>query len=383
MTAVSAAPAAISDQNLLPLVDLPRFHRPLMNELREAFERVVRNASFIGGPEVENFERGLANYVGVSQAVGVASGTGALHLALRAAGIGTGDEVVVPAMTFFATASAVIQAGATPVLADVDIRTGLLDPVAAEAAIGPRTRALIAVHLYGQPVDADRFRSLADRHGLLFVEDAAQAIGAAWEGRPVGSLGDVAAFSFYPGKNLGGLGDGGAVVTNIIGLADRLRLLRAHGEAEKNLHVEWAFNERLDGLQAAFLSVKLRHLPSAQTARDAAAAYYRRLLAGVDGVGLLETVPGARHVHHLLVVRVHNRDAVLAELHRAGIGAGIHYPRPIHLQPAWKGEEGRGSFRAAESLADSILSLPLTAGMTAHEVERVVDTLSSKIRQTA
>jgi dTDP-4-amino-4,6-dideoxygalactose transaminase len=367
------------DHPLVPLVDLAAVHQPLLDELQAAFERVLSTSGFIGGVEVERFEAALAARTGAAHAVAVGSGTAALHLALLGAGIGPGDEVVVPALTFVATAEAVLATGAVPVLADVDRATALLDPVSVEHAVTARTAAVVPVHLYGQTADADRFRALADRHGLFLLEDAAQAIGAAWAGRPAGSLGDAAGFSFYPTKNLGALGDGGAVTTDDEGLARRVRLLRSHGEESKNHHVLAGFSERLDGLQAAFLSAKLAHLDSVQARRDGAAEHYRRHLPAIPGVELLTVAAPARHVHHLLVVRVPNRDAVLAALRDHGVGAAVHYPTPLHLQPACERLGKVGDFPAAEALAASVLSLPLYPGITVAQLDHCMAALAQVI----
>ncbi|MDP8970197.1 MAG: DegT/DnrJ/EryC1/StrS family aminotransferase [Actinomycetota bacterium] len=373
--------AALDTDRHIPLVDLEVVHRPMADDLRAAFERVLRSSSFVGGVEVDRFEAALADLVGVPHAIGLASGTAALHLTLLAAGVGPGEEVVVPAHTFFATAEAVMATGAAPVLADAEVATGLLDAEAVEDALSPRTVAVAAVHLYGQPVDADRFGALARRHGLFLLEDAAQAIGAAWRNRPAGSLGDAAGFSFYPGKNLGALGDGGAVTTADADLARTVRLLRSHGEEREGVHVVAGFCERLDELQAAFLVAKLAHLPAAQAARRRAVDLYRRRLAGLHRVQVLETAAGARHAHHLLVVRVPRRDVVLASLRAAGVGASVHYRTPIHLQPAGRHLGDRGQFPAAEALADSVLSLPLYPGMSEALVDRCVDALASAVEE--
>jgi dTDP-4-amino-4,6-dideoxygalactose transaminase len=361
----------------VPFVDLAASQAPYRDELLDTFDRVMTSGTFIGGDEVEAFEGELAAYVGTSHAIGVNSGTVALHLALVAAGIGVGDEVILPPNTFIATAEAVVSAGATPVFADVDINTGLLDAAAVEAAVGPRTAAIIAVHLHGQPADMAAMRAVADRHGLFLIEDAAQAIGGRITDDMVGTFGDAAAFSFYPAKNLGALGDAGAVVTFDEELARRVRLLRSHGEQRKNQHVAWGWTERLDTLQAAFLRVKLRHLDRAQRLRDAAVERYNALLNGQPGIALLATNPGNRHVHHHLVVRVAQRDDVLAELGRRGVGAAVHYPTPIHLQPVFGGRPD--SFPNAEALARSILSLPLFPGITVEQIDRVVRALVATV----
>jgi dTDP-4-amino-4,6-dideoxygalactose transaminase len=364
----------------VPFVDLAAVHEPVLAELRDAFERVVATSAFIGGQEVERFEHSLAEAVGVRHAVGVGSGTAALHLALVAGGVGAGDEVLVPANTFVATVEAVVASGARPVLVDVDRATALLDLDAAEAAITSRTAAVIPVHLYGQPVDAGALRDLASRHSLFVLEDAAQAIGATWDGQPAGSLGSAAAFSFYPGKNLGALGDAGAVTTDDDELARRVRLLRSHGEETRHHHVVSGLCERLDGLQAAFLDVKLRHLADAQATRDAAAAHYREILTGREDIVLFSTPPEARHVHHLFVVRVPDRDRVLADLREAGIEAAVHYPRPIHAQPAFADLGTSGQFPVAEALTASVLSLPLYAGISTGDLDRCATALFDALR---
>ena len=366
----------------IPFNDLNALHDPLLPELREAFERVVANSAFSSGPEVAAFERELAARVGSSHAVGVGSGTAALHLALVAAGIGPGDEVVLPPNTFFATAEAVVAAGASPVFADVDPDTALVDPDAVEAVINDRTAALIAVHLYGQPADMDRMGEIARRHGLFLLEDAAQAIGASWRDRPAGSLGDAAAFSFYPGKNLGALGEAGAVTTSDAALAERVVRLRAHGESARYVHEVSGFNERMDGMQGAFLRVKLAHFDDAQRRRLDAVDCYRALLSDVEGVDMLVTAPDATHSYHLLVVRVAERDSVLQSLNDDGVQALIHYPTPIHLQPAFSAAGSRDEFPRAETLADTILSLPLFPGMSRNQVERAVDALQRAVAGT-
>lgn len=367
----------------IPFNDLNALHEPLLPELREAFERVVANSTFSSGPEVAGFEQELAERVGSSHAVGVGSGTAALHLTLVAAGIGPGDEVVLPPNTFFATAEAVVAAGATPVFADAHFESALIDPDAVEAALSERTAALIAVHLYGQPADMDRLGEIAGRHGLFLVEDAAQAIGASWGIRPVGSLGDAAAFSFYPGKNLGALGEAGAVTTSDAAIAERVAQLRTHGESARYVHEASGFNERMDGLQAAFLRVKLAHFDDAQRRRLDAVHCYRALLSDVEGVDMLVTASDATHSYHLLVVRVLERNAVLQSLNDDGVQALIHYPTPIHLQPAFAATGSRGQFPRAEALAEQILSLPLFPGMSTAQIERAVEALQSALARTA
>jgi dTDP-4-amino-4,6-dideoxygalactose transaminase len=363
-------------------MDLAAIHTPMLDELHDALDQVVAASAFTDGTPVESFEQALAERTGSRHAVAVGSGTAALHLALSAAAIGRGDEVIIPANTFFATAEAVVAAGATPVLADVDPLTALLDVDAAAAAISPRTTAIIPVHLYGQPVDAPAFRALAEQNGLLLLEDACQAIGARWDQCPAGSLGDAAGFSFYPGKNLGALGDAGAVTTDDEVLARRVRLLRSHGEGAKHEHRRYGFCERMGGLQAAFLGVKLRHLDAHQRQRDVLAHRYETLLAEVFEVGTLETAPAARHVYHLQVVLVPERDAVLARLGTRGVDAAVHYPTPIHLQPGAPGLGEAGTFPVAERLSSSVLSLPLWPGMPETSVDTVVRELVAATNAT-
>ncbi len=380
MNGVMSVPAVGFD---VPLVDLRMSHRALLPELRAAFERVVGRASFVGGDDVQSFECELAAYVGARHAVGLGSGTAALQLALLAAGIGPGDEVILPPNTFFATVEAVIGVGATPVFVDVNPDTALLDVAAAETAVGPRTAAVIPVHLYGQSAPMDGFVRLAARLGLFLVDDAAQALSATWEGRRIGSFGDATAYSFHPNKNLGALGEAGAVTTPDADLARRVELLRSHGEVRKNVHLRVGVNERLDALQAAFLSVKLRHLDDAQRARLRAEQCYRERLSEVQGVRLLASDVRGCSACHLFVIRVGRRDAVLRRLRERGIEAGVHYPTPIHLQPACHEFGGRpGQFPHAEQLAASVLSLPLFPEITAAQIDQTVESLKAAIEES-
>jgi len=367
----------------IPLTDLGAVHEPIRDELERAFSRVLRESGFTNGPNVDAFEDELAAYLRAPYVVGVGSGTAALTLMMTAAGIGPGDDVILPPNTFFATAEAVIAAGARPVFADVDPDTALLDPDAVADAITPRTAAVLAVHLYGQPVNADRILDVTRRHGLLLLEDACQALGGHWAGRAAGTLGNAAAFSFYPSKNLGALGDGGAVVTDDPEIARRVRLFRSHGEVIRHQHECWGSCERLDGLQAAFLRVKLEHLAEHQRQRSATAREYRERLATVSRVRMIETAPEAGHAHHLFVVRTAERDGVLDALRAEGIEAAVHYPRPIHLQPAARGLTGGGRFPAAEHLARSILSLPFWPGMHESLLDRVVAALAGATSRVA
>jgi dTDP-4-amino-4,6-dideoxygalactose transaminase len=343
----------------VPLLDLRAQHASIQPELDEAIARVFAHGGFVGGPEVAEFEEDFADYCEARHCVGVSSGTDALALALRAAGVGQGDEVITTPLTFIATIEAIVQAGASPVLVDPDPATALLRAENVEAAITGRTAALVPVHLYGQPVDMEAFRTLADERGLLLVEDAAQAHGAAWSGRKAGSQGDLAAFSFFPGKNLGAPGDAGAVVTDDPALASRVRSSRDHGRlGEKYRHAELGTNAKLDTLHAAVLGVKLKHLDRWNEARRLHAAAYDAAFEEVDGVDPVHVEPAATSAYHQYVVRVAERDRALASLQRHGVAAGIHYPIPVHRQPALAGLVD-GSYPNAERLAVEVLSLPV------------------------
>ena len=351
-------------------VALDLHHAPIEGELKAAFARLLGSSAFTLGAEVDGFEAEFAAYSNVRHCVGVASGTAALSLMLEAYGIGPGDEVIVPAHTFIASALAVSHVGATPVLCDVVEGTGLIDPAAARAAAGPRTAAILAVHLYGQTCDMDAIHAFAGPRSLLVLEDAAQAHGATYHGRPAGSLGTAAAFSFYPSKNLGALGDGGAVCTDDDVLAARIRRLRNLGQRVKGEHVEIGYNERLDGLQAALLRVKLLHLDAWNEARRAHAARYRELLE--PEVTLVEERPECRSVHHLFPARFANRDAVAKTLGACGIETGIHYSPAVHQHPAWRDSALRhGATPIAERWAAEELSLPMHPDLTSDQVERV------------
>ena len=359
----------------IPLVDLVGQYAALQDEIVPALRRVMEAGDFILGAEVTRFEAEFAAFCGATHCVGVASGTDALLLALRALGIGPGDEVIVPGNTFIATALAVSHAGATPVLADVRESDFCLDPAAFEAAITPRTKAVVPVHLFGHPAPMDEIVSIARGHGLKVLEDACQAHGARWHGRPAGSLGDAAAFSFYPGKNLGAYGDGGAVVTNDPDVDERLRLDRQYGQRVKYVHDSLGMNSRLDTLQAAILRIKLARLEGWNARRRALADRYSAALADA-GVILPQTAPGVLHAWHLYVVRHPDRDALLREMGARGIGCGIHYPVPLHLQAPYRAlrtvPEG---LPVATRLAGEILSLPLFPELEASAVDVIAETL--------
>ena len=359
----------------VPTLDLSAQHREVAERIRRGFDHVLSSSGYIQGPEVAAFESEFARYCGVAHVIGVGSGTDALELALRASGVGPGEEVVVPANTFVATAEAVVRSGAQVVFSDCD-DDFLLDPAKLAGALSARTRAVIAVHLYGQTAPVDELRSVVGPDVIL-VEDAAQAQGARSRGRRAGSLGDVAATSFYPGKNLGAYGDAGAVMTSSPSLAARVRALGNHGGLHKYEHLEVGTTSRLDSLQAVVLSAKLELLDRWNAERRELAERYTRLLAG-SVVATPRTVPGNEHIFHQYVVRVPDRDRVLHELNAAGIGAGIHYPLPVHLVPAFEAaSDGRGSFPIAEKAATEILSLPIYPGLTATQQEFVVEVLLS------
>lgn len=343
-------------------------------ELEAAFRRVLDSGWMILGPELEAFEAEFAAYCGVSHAIGVGNGLDALTLALRAAGVGPGDEVIVPAHTFAATWMAVDAVGARPVAIESDPETYTVDAQAISAAITSRTRAVIPVSLYGHPVDMAPIMSLADRHGLFVLEDAAQSHGALDHGRRTGSLAHATAFSFYPTKNLGALGDAGAVTTADPALAERLRMLRNYGSREKYVHEEPGVNSRLDELQAAFLRVGLADLDAATVARRERADRYRRGLEGFASIRVPREAAWARHVYHLFVVRTAERDALQARLQGAGVPTLIHYPNPCHLQPAFARHGYRaGQLPVAERLASEVLSLPLWPTMPLADIDRVIE----------
>lgn len=364
---------------VIPYVDLSPQNQPLRAEFEAALGRVLDSGAFVQGEEVAAFEEEFAAACGVPHAVAVSSGTAALHLALVAAGVGPGDEVIVPPFTFVATASAVVYAGATPVFADIEPAGYALDPAAVEAALTPRTRAVVPVHLYGQCADMEALRALAEPRGIALVEDAAQAHGAELAGRRAGALGDYGCFSFYPTKNLGALGEGGLVTTASREGAQRLRLLRDWGQEVKYEHRMLAFNARMQGFQGAVLRVKLPYLEAWTEARRALAARYAALLA--EGpVAPPAELPGRRHVWHCYTVRVPDRARVQKALAERGVGTGIHYPIALHRQPLFAELGlGPGSFPEAERAAEEVLSLPLYPGLAPEAPDRVVAALREAI----
>jgi dTDP-4-amino-4,6-dideoxygalactose transaminase len=359
----------------IPLLDIHAQHASIQEELDEAIAQVLRHGRFVGGPEIANFEEAFASYCLADHCIGCSSGTSAVTLALRAVGVGPGDEVITTTFTFIATVESIMEAGATPVLVDVDPETALARVEDVESAITSRTKAIVVVHLYGQPVDMTSFAELAAARRLRLVEDAAQAHGAEWRGGRIGSLGDAAAFSFFPGKNLGALGDAGAVTTTDSGVAARVRSLRNHGRSDKYRHDEIGTNARIDTLQAAILATKLRHLEDWTEARREHAAAYDAALGDIDGVSPIVVHPSARAVYHQYVVRVSNRELALDTLKEQGVSAGVHYPIPLHRQPALAG----GNHRAlphADRLAGEVLSLPVYPELSVAQRDTVIEAVS-------
>jgi len=367
----------------VPFDALERRYRAIADELDRAIKGVLSSGRYILGENVAKFEEEFARYCGTRYAVGISSGTAALHLALLACGVGPGDEVITAANTYIATIFAISYVGAKPVLVDIDPETYTLDVNQVERAVTARTRAIIPVHLYGQCADMDPLLELAESHDLRVIEDAAQAHGAEYKGRKAGSMGDIGCFSFYPSKNLGACGDGGAAVTDDEELYEKLRVYRYMGQPKKHLHMVIGYQERLDELQAAILRVKLRYLDRWNEQRRKWAALYDRLLADSEVV-LPKERPYGRHVYHLYVIRVkgRNRDAVKARLAEAGIETQIHYPTPAHLQPAYADlGYAKGSFPITEGYSEEILSLPLYPELREEEIMTVAQELKLALEQ--
>lgn len=358
---------------MVPLIDLKIQHRSIAAEIEAAIKNVCENTAFILSDEMKAFEQEFATYCGAKHGIGVANGTEALFLALKALGIGTGDEVIVPTNTFIATAAAVSHTGAVPVFVDCDPETYCIDPSKISGAITERTKAIIPVHLYGHPADMDAIMSIARSSGLKVVEDCAQAHGTHYKGKQVGSIGDVSAFSFYPSKTLGAYGDAGMVLTNSDELCESLKLLRDNGRTSWYEHAIIGYNSRLDGLQAAILRVKFRYLEKWVEARRSHAARYGELLGEVDGLALPVEKTYARHSYYVYVVRVKDRETFMARLKEKGCGCGIHYPIPLHLQPAYAHLGGReGDHPVAEQYAKEIVSIPMFPEMTDDQLAEAV-----------
>ncbi len=363
----------------VPVMDVRAQYARLRAEILAALEEVADSTAYVLGPKVEEFERAFASYTGARHCVGVNSGTSALHLALICAGVGPGDEVITPPMTFIATSWAVSYCGARPVYADVDPVTYTLDPEQVERKITPRTRAILPVHLYGQPADLGALRDVAERHGVALVEDAAQAHGARYGGRHVGTSGLCGCFSFYPGKNLGAAGEAGAVVTDDDRVAARMRALRDHAQEQRYHHGEIGFNYRMDGFQGAVLGVKLKYLDRWTETRRRLADRYLEALAGLPLVLPVEA-PGRRHVRHLFVVLHPERDRLRRALEARGVLTGLHYPIPLHLQKAYSPLGHRpGDFPVAERVGLDCVTLPLFPEMTARQQELVIDALTDAL----
>ena len=357
----------------VPLLDLVAQYQSIKPEIDAAIQRVLESGRFILGEEVSSFEEEVAAYLRVGYGVGVASGTDALILALRALDIGPGDEVILPAYTFFATIGAVLHVGAKPVLVDIDPKTYCIDPELIQDSLTPATKAIIPVHLYGHPAGMDAIRAVAQEHGLRIIEDNAQAFGAEYKGRKTGSFGDVACLSFFPSKNLGGYGDGGMAVTSDRGLAENIRMLRAHGWKKKYFPEILGYNSRLDALQAAVLRVKLRHLEAWNERRRALAAEYNQHLQSYPAVTTPYEAPETRHVYHLYVIQTPNRDHVQDALEDTGVASGIYYPQPLHLsQPYLALGNNSKAFPVAERASEETLALPVYPEMAAEQLQAVV-----------
>jgi len=363
----------------VPYFDLTAQYASIRDEVLQSLDRACRTGSFIQGDEVVRFERDFAAYCESKHCVALNSGTSALHLVLLAAGVGAGDEVITSANSFIATAETICYTGARPVFVDIDPRTGNLDPARLEAAVTPRSRAIVPVHLYGRPADLDPMLELAARRGLKLIEDACQAHGARYQGRRVGSMGYAAAFSFYPGKNLGAYGEGGALVTNDDAAAALARRLRDHGQSRRYYHSHIGYNYRMDGFQGAVLNVKLKRVDAWTARRREYAAAYRRVLAGAR-LDLPEDAPGSECAYHLFVAYVDDRDRVRDELDRRGVGTAIHYPVPIHLQEAYDHLGYKpGSLPATEQACSRVLSLPLYPELTLDQVEYAARSLAEVV----
>ncbi len=368
----------------VPFLDINLQNKSLRGEINAAIQDVIDIGAFAGGPFVERFEEDFAAYCGGDHAIGVSSGTDALWLTLLAMDIGPGDEVITVPSTFMATAEAITYCGAKPVFVDIDEQTYTMDPARLEKAITLRTKAIIPVHLFGQPADMDPIMEIAHRRGLRVIEDACQAHGAEYKGRRAGVLGDAGCFSFYPGKNLGAFGEAGAIVTNDKGLDEKIRILRDHGQVRKYHHTMIGWNCRMDGIQGAVLRIKLRHLDRRNALRCALAIQYDRALGDAELVVTPSKAPWVRHVYHIYAIRVAERDAMIRELDAQGITCGIHYPVPVHLQAAYRSlGYGRGAFPRAEQCAEEFVSLPMFPELTPEQVDYVAKVVKESVASPA
>ncbi|MFH2044601.1 MAG: DegT/DnrJ/EryC1/StrS family aminotransferase [Pseudomonadota bacterium] len=356
----------------IPFLDLKSQYLSIKNEVDYAIKQVIDNCAFAGGPFVERFEKAFAPYCQCKEAIGVGSGTDALWIALIALGIGDGDEVITVPASFIATAEAISFSGAKPVFVDVDKATCNMNPELIEAAITSKTKAIIPVHLFGQMADMDPITKIAKKHKLFVIEDACQAHGSEYKGKRAGSIGDAGCFSFYPGKNLGAYGEAGAVVTNNIELAEKMRIFRDHGQSKKYFHKMIGWNGRMDGIQGAILEVKLKYLSAWNDARREKAGIYKELLEDTEHILLPVETSQTKHVYHIYAIRTKKRDKLIEHLTKAGISCGIHYPVPIHLQDAYKSMElEKGSFPVAEKCADELVSLPMFPELNREQIEYV------------
>jgi len=363
----------------VPMLDMKAQYATIKDEVDAAVARVLETQTFRGGPETARFEQDLASFGNVAHALGVASGTDALLILFKAAGIGPGDEVITSPFTFFATAGALVNAGATPVFADIDPVTFNLDPERVAELITPRTKALLPVHLFGQSADMDAFSTLAADHGLMLLEDNAQALGATWKGMRTGSIGLGSAVSFYPTKNLGGAGEGGAILTNDDAMAKRIELLRCHGSPQQYEHIVVGLNSHLHAMQAAILDVKIQHLEQWNEARRACAAEYDRLLAGLPGLHLPTAHPHGEHVWHQYVVRIERRDECAKLLKERGIGHGIYYPKGLHQQDCFAGICKAGPCPETERACKEVLALPIYPELTPAQQAEVADAIKDHL----
>jgi dTDP-4-amino-4,6-dideoxygalactose transaminase len=377
---LSTIPKQSSPEEIIPLIDLSSDDAHVKEEILSAMTDLMGRSAYIGGKVVDSFESAFAEFCGVSHCVGVANGTDALILSLRALGIGSGDEVIVPAYTFIATAAAVALTGAKPVFADITNLSLTLNPQAVERAITSKTKAIIPVHLYGHPADMDSLCSIAQSHKIDVIEDAAQAHGSLYKDKPAGSIGKLATFSFYPAKNLGAYGDGGAVVTNDPEIAEKIRRIANHGRTVHYLHGEIGTNSRLDALQAAVLNIKLPHMRENIKLRRALAAFYNNLLSQTKGLQLPHEEAWAKSAWHLYVVRSNFRDTLIERLKENGIMAYAHYPLPLHLQDAFSSlGYSVGDFPIAERVANEVASLPFYPSMSQKQAERVAQVISEEL----
>jgi dTDP-4-amino-4,6-dideoxygalactose transaminase len=375
IVSVSAKP-----QMKVPFLDLKAHHAPLLEKFNRAIREVIESNAFAGGPFVERFEKEFAAYCGSKYAIGVGNGTDALWLTLLALGIGEGDEVITVPNTFIATVEAIAYCKARPVFVDVHEDTFTMNPAELERRLTKKTKAIIPVHLFGQPADMDPILDFARAHGLFVIEDAAQAHDAEYKGRKAGTMGDAGCFSFYPGKNLGAFGEAGAVVTDDLELRKQIQVLRDHGQPRKYCHTLMGWNCRMDGIQAAVLSIKLRHLQVANLLRREHAVQYNQAFSGIDEVATPFEANYARHVYHIYAIRVQERDEVRRFLEEKGIGCGVHYPIPIHLQEACRNlGYTAGAFPVAENLAEEFLSLPMFPELTEEQIEYVARCVSETV----